>query len=746
MPKIESDTPKHLRPFIFHGVDLQWGEERSQATGECPFCGKNSKFYLGLEKGLWNCKSCGVGSENGGGNIYTFLRILWENSDQSTIDYEELRQDRGLLYPETLFHWNVARSILTGHWLLATYNQEGSLNQLYQYQKLHSNGKNLLLATSEVPHGMHGLPLFDANKPYILCVEGPWDGMILWETLQEALEINDTLATTSDPTRSLGASCNVVAAPGCNVWNERWCSLFADKTVYLIYDNDHPKEHPKTGHKTQSGLDGMKRVAKLLLASPTPPKEVFYCRWGEEGQPFNPELKDGYDLRDLLSPLPTMEERVQALDKLFKEHLVTIPDEWKPSTRTTASASTGTGVDCIPCSSYSDVANACRIALTFHDGLEHALACCFASVMSTTSIEDDQLWLMMIGPPSSGKTFICEGLSTNSKYVYAMSVFRGFHSGFGQQEGEDHSLLSLIRDRTFVVKDGDTLLEAPNKSQILSEARDAYDKTSRTFYRNGVSRQYNNLPFTFILSGTNALRDIDESELGQRFLSVVIMEGIDPELEGDINRKKFHRMTANRGRQMNCKPESQAPEALINAKRIVGGYVDYLRQNAEKILEEVIVSSDLAPIFDALAKFVAVMRARPSKRQDESDGREMSPRLLGQLTQLGICLTGVLNKQELDKEVLTRVARVALNSARGQTLEIAKILNKQGVAGVDPDALAVWLNESPEKTGKLLRFLSKIKVIERFKVTIGQGMEGRPRWRLSDWFRGLFQEVKKLVP
>src|SRR5690606_14950694 len=120
--------------------------------------------------------------------------------------------------------------------------------------------------------------------------------------------------------------------------------------------------------------------------------------------------------------------------------------------------------------------------------------------------------------------------------------------GVDDGSGEDYSLISKLGGKTLVVKDGDTLLQSPNLGQILSEARDLYDTVSRSSYRTKQGgRDYQGVRMTFILCGTSSLRKIDSSELGERFLDCVIMEGIDNDLEDEILWRVANRVERNMG-------------------------------------------------------------------------------------------------------------------------------------------------------------------------------------------------------
>ena len=72
---------------------------------------------------------------------------------------------------------------------------------------------------------------------------------------------------------------NVLAVPGCNIFQTNWKEMFVGKKVYLAYDNDHPKPHPKTKKlMTPPGIAGMKRAASILGNGTT---QTSYMKWGE---------------------------------------------------------------------------------------------------------------------------------------------------------------------------------------------------------------------------------------------------------------------------------------------------------------------------------------------------------------------------------------------------------------------------------------------------------------------------------
>lgn len=425
--------------------------------------------------------------------------------------------------------------------------------------------------------------------------------------------------------------------------------------------------------------------------------------------------------------------------------LTTVPDAWlRGGARSSRNGVANKGGGLVPtlCNNYKQLVTAWRKAMRWTPGLDHALSVMLASITSTRAV-GDQLWVKIIGPASCGKSTLCEAVSVNHKYVLAKSTIRGFHSGFSIDGGkEDCSLVSQLYGKTLVTKDGDTLLQAPNLGQILSEARDIYDGTSRTHYRNATSRDYCGLKMTWILCGTSSLRSIDSSELGERFLDCVIMEHIDVDMEEEIAWRVANKADRNLSIEANGKPETHYEPELAVAMQLTGGYIDYLRENVFDLMPSIEHTEESKRMCMKLGLFIAYMRARPSIRQEETAERELAARLVSQLIRLSKCLAVVTNRDSVDAEIMDRTIRVALDTARGQTLEIVKYLHEAAEQGLEPKTVAGLTSRSVPKTLDLLRFLKQLGVVEPFS-TKRNGVTGRVRWRLSDMMATLYEEVVK---
>jgi hypothetical protein len=299
---------------------------------------------------------------------------------------------------------------------------------------------------------------------------------------------------------------------------------------------------------------------------------------------------------------------------------------------------------------------------------------------------------------------------------------------------DDLPLADLVKGKTLGTKDGDTLLKAPNLQQILSEARALYDKVSRTTYRNFVNREYMGHRMTWHLAGTSALREIDDSELGARFLDVVVMDKIEDEFETEVGWRAAQQEARNMLHLSDGTPESQHPEEVAVAMALTGGYLDFLRTNALELAQRVKINDRVLERCNQFGKFTAFMRARAG-RDGENAEREFSARLVKQLTRLAISQAVVLNKEEVDEEVLARVHKVVIDTSRGHTLDLMRVLSPMP-QGCEVRAMTMLCNQTDDKMRTHLRFLRRIGIVETDV--------NHRRWRVVPRFNKLYKEVDRV--
>lgn len=654
-----------LKPFTFHGMFL--GDTSSgQITVECPFC-KRKKLFINTETSQWYCQVCKAGVDGkSGGNSSTFLKVLHNISFERTEDkdYEPLMEDRGYKLVSTLRAWGVAKSVFSNRnktiWLLPAYHTDGKFRTLYK----HSEGTPWIASPGHGV-GLFGMDLYKSTVGVNYWCEGAWDGMALYESMNRLKRVGERYARTAG-SENLYKDVNIIAIPGSGLWYDDWSGLADRKENIILGDNDYPKTDPngnllkQNGGYILPGYNGMKRLAGKIHATS---KKTYYLNWGRDG--YSPNYSDGHDVRDLLCK---GDKAIEDRYKEFAAKIEEVPESWSNGLPKEAISTNAVPQEC---KSYEELIAAWKKAQTWFEGLDHAFTCMLASVVSV-SLPGDQIWMRIIGPPSCGKTTLVESLAVDEQNVYSLSVFRGFHSGYNSGEGKDSSLMPLVKDKTFIVKDGDTLLQAPNRAQILAEARDVYDGTSRAHYRNNVQNEYKNHRMSWLLCGTPAIRAIDSSDLGERFLDVVIMEEIDDDLEDRVMVDKARavgRSISNTSRRGNMLDSN-----LEKAYKLTGGYVAYLRKNADSLLENIELTDDVFNRIARCAKFVAFMRSKSRHDKLDKQSREHGARLTSQLTKLALCLAAAMKKKEVDEDVLGRIRKVALNTSIGPNLEIAKFL------------------------------------------------------------------------
>lgn len=760
MPKIGNvrrgtgadSLPLALEPYVAHGLDLQ--VVKDQATCDCPFCGRDgAKFAVDIETGQFNCFVCGVK-----GNSATFLRQLWTESEKATNDYSDLAADRKLVNEETLMFWGCCKSIIDGKWLVPGWGIGGKLDQLYLRTPVKDKqGKWIkkLLPTPGIDlqgnsHAIFGVNLFDNSKRDLHLLEGCWDAMAMWEAMRCTKVTEAGLRFTANPADSMLENANVIATPGANVFFEQWVPLLEDKRVFIHFDNDHPKKNQMTGNTAEgAGIAGVKRVARMLLGSKHPPKEVHFLQWGEEIS-HNPDLKSGWDVRDHLSSSEDLVGRVRLLETLL-EKVKPIPEEWKVDLPKPGSKL----LEPLPCNSWERLIDAWRKALRWRQGLDDVFSVMMA-VAASTKQTGDQLFLQVIANAGNAKTSLCEGMLV-SKTCHALEHLTGFHSGYNDGSGKDFSLLSRIDGKTLITPEGDVLMSSPHFDEIMSQQRRIFDGSSGASYKNSdEDKKYTGLRTPWIMAGTPALLDKDQSRLGDRFIRIR-MDDPDSDERKKIMRRVAEAAWAAVGVTSNGTAEGQMDARIAEARRLTGGYVNWLKANMESLVEN-IETTNKEYVFDfcyLMGDFIADMRARPNPdiRKDSEGAKELPSRLTHQLVRLALCLTVTLNKTAVDDEVLRRIKRVAIDTGHGKVQDIVKHLanggDDTGEGSATTSMLAIWCSMTEDKMRNLLTFLRlpQVDIVEVIgtstklgRIHIEMGDKSK-RWRLTHRMKKLYNEV-----
>lgn len=723
----QAETPNGLKAYEFHGLEFKVSHEHGVA--ECPKCGK-AKFYVNVTNGLWDCKVC-----LSKGNPIEFLRMLKEMAD-SKQGTAELAQAKSLLFEDTPKEWGVFASPINGEWLVPGYGADGSLHQLYRYVS-----NNILYPTPGLEEkekmGLFGLGLWDNSKSTVYVCEGPWDGMALYELLKVTKYTDaGTTALTGAERSSLYAGANVVSVPGAGTFYPSWAKLMTGKHVIFMYDNDHPGVNSKTGAAIPpTGLMGMMKAASVVMYN-SKPASVSYLKWGEAGYDLN--WKSGGDVRDFLSaPGNKPTDRAKVLGSLL-EKIVKTPDEWYNKERGKLEDQQNTTA----CDSWVSLQTKWKKAMRWRQDMDDVFSVMLAVAVSTDQ-KGDQLFLQVIGDAGSGKTRLCDAM-IKSSHCHALEHLTGFHSGWVSEDGKDYSLINRVNGKTLITPEGDVLMSSPHFVEIMSQQRRIFDGKSGASYKNkDTDKVYENLRTPWIIAGTWALVNTDQTRLGDRFLRVCIDQPDHNEKREIMRRVGFSTIRAV---PVSTENKSTINDEQLNAYMSTGGYINYLRDNAARLLAEVETNMDAESVEDYccnLAEFVALMRARPYGGKADLETKnsiEMPTRLHAQFIRLTMCLGAVLGKKTVDADVLRRTRKVCLDTARGRMLDLVKHLYESGedaLLGNDVKSIQTRMSLEYVKVMALLKFLRDVDAAEAYKEP-GKGVT---KWRLTGRVKDLYERV-----
>tara|TARA_R100001086_G_scaffold248981_2_gene187294 strand:+ start:23807 stop:25852 length:2046 start_codon:yes stop_codon:yes gene_type:complete len=455
---IETKQTDKLRLYHSHGIQFT-DKGGSQVTGDCPFCGKEEKFYVSKTKGMYHCKVCGEK-----GNGYTFLSKLIDQCKDETSDsqYRKFGKERGLS-PAIMKRENLAYDSQTKRWLLPVWNGSESVANILTYDNSLQKGKTRSTATCA--RHLYRANLIAEEGPIYVC-EGEWDALAL-------LTLMDKVGATN---------INVVAVPGAETFKKEWVEYFKDREVTLLYDNDG------------SGQDGKQKVIDTLRDVA---KHVRSLHW-----PLT--MPDKYDIRDLVSEYGVKNSTWKRL------HEMVVDESGRPAKPT------------MKRTSFKSILKDFRKGLHFDKDMEDALLVTLATVVSN-KIPGDPLWIYVVGPPGCGKSMILQSFMNSLNCVFRSKLTAtSFISGMKQEDGSDPSLLAQLNGKSLLIKDFTAVKSMPIVVQehLYGILRDAYDGNVLVEYGNGVKRNYPDVHFSIVAGITDIVHGDNRAALGERFLKV----------------------------------------------------------------------------------------------------------------------------------------------------------------------------------------------------------------------------------
>ena len=278
------------------------------------------------------------------------------------------------------------------------------------------------------------------------------------------------------------------------------------------------------------------------------------------------------------------------------------------------------------------------------------------AVLIANQIDGDALWMVLVAPPSSGKTelLVAASYAPDSRLLSTLTK-KTLISGYKLEGGTDRepSLLEQLKHKTLILKDFTTImtLHRDDRSEILGVLREAYDgRVSKSF---GNLKTYEWAGKMGLLAGCTPAIDghwAVLSALGERFVFFRLPSGgMDERLE---QARKALEASGNGGEL-----RKELGEAMKRA------YEEGFQRRGEN-QGQVTISRPAEKTLIALAELVARGRA-PVQRDGYTRGVVGLPepegpgRLVKQLRQLMVGLCIIHGKHEPGEEELAILRKVA---------------------------------------------------------------------------------------
>ncbi|MBW1779359.1 MAG: toprim domain-containing protein [Deltaproteobacteria bacterium] len=660
MASSKSKAKGPIDTFRQHNVYLEPAGS-GHARGDCPFCGKADKFYLNTKTGQWDCKKCGES-----GNVKTFFEkraIINAENLQGTIA-KKLAKSRGLKV-KTLRAWRVGWD---GESYTIPVDFCGKTYDLRRYRigrkMLGSTGGNVSL-----------IGIDDPDTDVVFIAEGEWDGMALWECLQEN-----------------GAHGSVVVVPGANTFPKHALPYFQKKRVFCCLDHD------------DGGERGSVRIQNMLKGIA---KDLKFVHWPER-------FPDGYDVRDLYGKRG--KKTIVVLKKLMQPlapgtiHGV---DGGEGELGEDSPSFDGDGL------SVAEVVERYRKWLYMPNA--EVLSVMFGAVLANR-LDGDPIWLFLVAPPGGMKSELIMSLNDAPLIVSTTSLTpHALISGMPNQGNEDPSLIPKLDGKVLTIKDFTTILALPTiqRDEIFGILRDAYDGETKKIYGNGLERFYKS---TFgIIGGVTPVIEsfgASSSMLGERFLKYRIPQS--GHLKAD--RELIDRALANIGKETKMREDLRdtAREAL---------------NVAVSTTEPPTMTRDVRLKILQLAQWVAVLRGivrreRYTREVEFKPTQEKATRLAKQFARLGMGVAMFHGSKTVNDTAYRVVVDVARSTIPDKVEEVVKqvYLNARDDY-METSEIAKACNLPRPTVLSLLQDLELLRTLQKDpEKTRGYGGE---RWRLS---------------
>jgi len=657
------ETPEALRPYSFHGVEFSLNG--TQAMADCPFCNSTDKFFINQATGQYDCKRCGLK-----GNKVTFLTEYHRQQSASTTvsDLSKIRKLRDNVFPT---------DFLKSHGLC--FDAEGCI--LFPVQIPGKKNLNNLRKWQPSNKTFYNTPgccsLFverwNDKGPVLVC-EGEWDALALGYLMLRS--------KYTDP-------CSIVAVPGANIFKDTWIPQFKDRDVILLYDNDHDKERADKS-KFNPAKDGMKMVGKKLFGIAS---SINMIDWNI----ISNDLKDGYDIRDYLSDAIKSKKSRRAL-KLLLSACQPASEGSKHKRQ----------VRRLNRESFDHVLQDWKAVYEFSESFSDVLACCFATLISLhMSDRRNPLWMFIVAPPSSGKTSIIEGFKSVKEHTEYVSELTpaSIVTGLKYDSDTDPSLLNTINEKVLFIEDFTPILNMPGRDEVFGIFRAAYNGFYTARFASTI-RDYEDLYFAMIAGVTPVIERINLGDFGERFLRIRLLD--------DFFNEDLHIQRA----LDNVGLRDDQKDLLLGG---TDGFIEYMVKN----VYEPGYNSSMDTKLLNLSKFAALLRTEIHRDKRGIPSRpvtEVASRIATQLKKLGIALTQVYRKEEVDDDCYRVMRKVAFDTCVGWFLELIQVLSQE--ESMSTSTISERMNIHPNQVRKIAEDAMQLNIISIKRRGGSKGIRG----------------------
>jgi hypothetical protein len=351
-------------------------------------------------------------------------------------------------------------------------------------------------------------------------------------------------------------------------------------------------------------------------------------------------------------------------------------------------------------------------------------------VVAANRLTGDPVWLLLVGPPSSGKTEILSSLSL-LKDIHEVSTITqaGLLSGsLGKGEGVTGGLLAEIRDFGIIAcKDFTSILSESSESRaaVMAALREIYDGS---WVRRLGTRGGRTVAWTGkigFVGGVTEIIDLHTStigSMGERFVFYRL-----PELNGDDRLELGYASMRLTGNQAEMRTE---------LGKAVKTFFDGISKNPQLPELKTEQEQRLVLLADVATKCrSSVERSGHDREIELVPQSEALGRLQSELVQLGRGLTWMGVQPDRIDELLTKVALDGMTKTRRAIVDYF-VRGSQDLRPTSRD-LADQLRLPTSAVHRALEDLAAHGVVVRF------GSTGAHSWRASEWLRERWTVIKQ---